>query len=100
MNLQDHQAIGDHLRLEYGLLLEAVDFIDHLNLVSPYAKLDYDLASKGALEMAFSAGTSGSEMRTSMAGLPQTDALADLTSFPRVSLLDSQARVQLSLIHI
>jgi hypothetical protein len=94
MNLQDHQAIGDHLRLEYGLLLEAVDFIDHLNLVSPYAKLDYDLASKGALEMAFSAGTSGSEMRTSMAGLPQTDALADLTSFPRVSLLDSQARVQ------
>jgi len=50
------------------LLLEAVDFIDHLNLVSPYAKLDYDLASKGALEMAFSAGTSGSEMRTSMAG--------------------------------
>jgi len=94
MNLQDQQAIGDRMRLEYGLLLEAVDFIDHLNLVSPYAKLDYDLAGKGALEMAFSAGTSGSEMRMSMAGLPPGDALADLTSFPRVSLLDGQSRVQ------
>src|ERR1039458_3485990 len=32
MNLQDHQSIGDRMRLEYGLLLEAVDFLDPFDL--------------------------------------------------------------------
>lgn len=94
MNLQDHQAIGDRMRLEYGLLLEAVAFIDHLNLVSPYAKLKYDFSSQGALELAFSSGASGPEMLSSLAGRPQTESLADLNSFPSVSLMNGQARVQ------
>jgi len=94
MNLQNQQPIGDHMRLDYGLMLEAVDFVDHLNLVSPYARLDYDMAKKGALDLAFSSGTSGPEMRSSMAALPPSEALSDLNVFPRVSLWNGQAQVQ------
>ncbi|MGO9242590.1 MAG: carboxypeptidase regulatory-like domain-containing protein [Bryobacteraceae bacterium] len=94
MNLQNGQAIGDRMRLEYGLMLEAVEFIDHLNLLSPYAKLEYDLSKTGMLEMAFSSGAPGSAMHMSSTGLPPTDALTDLNEFPRVSLVGGEARLQ------
>ena len=94
MNLQNQQPIGDHMRLDYGLMLEAVDFIDHLNLVSPYARLNYDMDKKGSVELAFSSGASGPEMRYSMAALPPSETLSDLNVFPRVSLWNGQAQVQ------
>jgi len=61
IKLQDHQEIGDRMRLNYGMLMEAVAFVDHLNVLSPFAKLEYDLPHKSGAEMAFSAGAPGAD---------------------------------------
>ena len=95
MNLQNGEAIGDRMRLEYGLMLEAVEFIDHLNLLSPLRQVGVRSGSEDR--------NAGDGVQRRRAGIRDahvdgraaaTDALADLTSFPRVSLLDSQARLQ------
>jgi len=96
IKLQDHQQIGDRMRLDYGLLMEAVSFVEHLNVLSPFAKLDYDLSRKGGLELAFSSGAPGAEFATQSAEMSQAESLAGLNRFPRVSLLDGQARLQRS----
>lgn len=94
VKLQDRQEIGDRMRLDYGLMMEAVAFIDHLNVLSPFAKLGYDLSRKGEVELAFSSGAPGADLTPQPAAPSQTDGLAGLSMFPRVSLYGGQARLQ------
>jgi len=94
IKLQDHQEIGDRMRLNYGMLMEAVDFVDHLNVLSPFAKLEYDLPHKGGVEMAFSAGAPGADFSSPASTPSQAESLAGLNLFPRVSLLSGKARLQ------
>jgi hypothetical protein len=96
IKLQDHQAIGERMRLDYGLMMEAVAFVDHLNVLSPFAKLDYDLGHKGGAELAFSSGGPGAEFLAQSGEQPQAESLAGLNRFPRVSLFNGQARLQRS----
>jgi hypothetical protein len=92
--LEDQQHIGERMKLNYGLLMETVDFIDHVNVLSPYAKLNYDFGSKGAAELAFSSGAPGQDLLPP--STPSSDALNGLNQFPRVSLLGGQAQIQRS----
>jgi hypothetical protein len=94
IKLQDRQEIGDRMRLNYGMLMEAVAFVDHLNVFSPFAKLDYDLTRKSGLEMAFSSGAPGADFSSSAPAASQAASLAGLNLFPRVSLSDGKARLQ------
>jgi hypothetical protein len=94
IKLQDRQEIGDRMRLNYGMLMEAVEFVDHLNVLSPFAKLDYDLTRKSGLQMAFSSGAPGADFSSPASGPSQAASLAGLNLFPRVSLSDGRARVQ------
>ena len=96
MKLQDHQEIGDRMRLDYGLLMEAVNFVDHLNVLSPFAKLDYEVSKKSGIEMAFSSGAPGAEFMPRALVSSQAESLAGLNQFPRVSLFGGQARLQRS----
>jgi hypothetical protein len=96
VKLKEHQEIGDRMRLDYGLLMEAVEFVDHLNVLSPYAKLDYDLARKGGVELAFSSGGPGAEFAAQPAEPSQAESLVGLNRFPRVSLFGGQPRLQRS----
>jgi hypothetical protein len=94
IKLQDHQEIGDRMRLNYGMLMEAVAFVDHLNVLSPFAKLEYDLPHKSGAEMAFSAGAPGADFSSPAPAPSQAESLAGLNLFPRVSLLSGKARLQ------
>ncbi len=94
IKLQDRQEIGDRMRLDYGLMMEAVAFVDHLNVLSPFAKLDYDLSRKSGLELAFSSGAPGADFTPQTALPSQAESLAGLNMFPRVSLYGGQARLQ------
>ena len=94
IKLQDHQEIGDRMRLNYGMLMEAVAFVDHLNVLSPFAKLEYDLPHKSGAEMAFSAGAPGADFSAPASTPSQAESLAGLNLFPRVSLLSGKARLQ------
>jgi hypothetical protein len=73
-------------------MLEAVVFLDRLNLLSPYARLTYDLGELGALELGFSSGAPAMDLIAPEDGV-QSD-LNGLAMFPRVSLRGGAARVQ------
>jgi hypothetical protein len=94
IKLQDRQEIGERMRLNYGMLMEAVSFVDHVNVFSPFAKLDYDLTRRSGLEVAFSAGAPGADFSSPAPGPSQAASLAGLNLFPRVSLSDGKARLQ------
>jgi len=92
----DRKQIGENLRLEYGLTLESVSFLNTLNYFSPYGRLSYDLGERGAVEFAFNSGVPPAEFFAGQGGVSgdlQYD-LAALSLFPRVSLRNGRARVQ------
>lgn len=88
----DQLQITDDLNFQYGAMLEAVVFLDRLNLLSPYARLTYDLGEAGMLEMGFSSGAPAMDLIAPDDSI-QSD-LAGLALFPRVSLRGGRARVQ------
>lgn len=93
LKLQDEQQITDHLSARFGVLLESVVFLDRINLMSPFARLTYDLGEIGQLEAGYSSGAPPIDLL-----IPETGSMAsDLTGlglFPRVSLREGRARVQ------
>lgn len=88
----DRMELAPGLQLTYGSMLESVVFIDRLNLLSPYAKLTWDLGELGVIEGGFSSGAPAYEL---IAGDDSFEnSLAGLALFPRVSLRSGAARVQ------
>ncbi len=92
LKVGDQLQITDDLNFQYGAMLEAVVFLERLNLLSPYARLTYDLGEAGTLEMGFSSGAPAMDLIAPDDSI-QSD-LAGLAMFPRVSLRDGRARVQ------
>jgi hypothetical protein len=91
----DQIHITDDISLDYGALLEAVVFVERLNQVSPFARLNYDLGEVGTIEVGYSSGAPALDLLTT--GTPGAqDYLLGLATFPRVSLSDGHARVQRS----
>jgi carboxypeptidase family protein len=92
----DRRQLTESLHLEYGASLESVAFIERLNYLSPYARLTADIGRFGAFELAYSSGMPPAELLANTMG-PDTEMQSDLTVlalFPRISLVDGNARVQ------
>jgi hypothetical protein len=92
LRVSDKIEIMDDLSLQYGAMLEAVVFLEQLNLLSPYARLTYDLGEVGVVEAGYSSGAPAMEL-ISGDGTMQGD-LNTLAMFPRISLREGRARVQ------
>lgn len=91
----DRAQISDNLSLQYGFTLDSVSFVDHLNTFSPYARLVYSLGDQGEVTMAYTSGNA----RPDLAGgsIQDSDLQRDLSTlglFPRLSLLNGQAKMQ------
>lgn len=92
----NRKQLSENLRVEYGLSIESVSFLNTLNYSSPFGRLTYDLEDGEAVEIAFSSGAPPPDL------IPFPDGpnaslqrdLAALALFPRVSLRDGRARVQ------
>ena len=90
----DRLELAPGLQLSYGAMLESVVFIDRLNLLSPYARLSWDLGELGVIESGFAAGAPAWDL---IAGEDSFEnSLSGLALFPRVSLRNGVARVQKS----
>ena len=81
--------------------LESVSLFEKLHTLSPFARLTYDLASKGSVQLAYNSGAAPTELASRNTNGPSTRELPelhnDLTALsvlPRVSLRDGHARVQ------
>jgi Carboxypeptidase regulatory-like domain/TonB dependent receptor len=111
IGMMDRTAITEKLLMEYGVSLDSVSFVDHLNYFSPFARLTYDLGKMGTVQFAYSsggapaglarhAGASTPEVPSGGAGLPEnagvglSENLAALSLSPRVSMLDAKIKVQ------
>lgn len=98
VSMSDRVQISENMLFSYGATLESVQFLQRLNYVSPYARLSWDLETLGILELGFSSGLPPTQLYTRPTGNAETDSqqqqFNDLTVFPRVSVRDSQARIQ------
>jgi hypothetical protein len=98
----DDIAVFDGLRLEYGMSAESVSFLDRLNMVSPFARLTYDLGSVGILQVGYSSGAAPVELATRSQRDTERDnseLQSDITALaimPRISMRDGHARMQRS----
>lgn len=90
----DRMELAPGVQLTYGAMLESVVFLDRLNLLSPYARLTWDLGELGVIESGFTSGAPAYELITGESSLQ--DGLTGLAIFPRVSLRGGKARVQKS----
>jgi hypothetical protein len=103
--MHDSVQISGDLRLDYGLTLDSVSFLDHLNYLSNFARLSYSLGSQGVLQVAYSSGAPPAQLLAGdskeygeVPGDTSTLAanLAALSVLPRLSLLNGHAAVQRS----
>jgi hypothetical protein len=94
-SFDDSMQISDQVTVQYGSTLDYVSFLDHLNYVSPYVRLDFHLSPDEDLEFAYTSGNA----RGDLAGTGAGDAdlqrdLDTLSRFPRFSVLGGRARLQ------
>ena len=96
VGLFDHLDLGDRMHFEYGFNYESVSFLNHLNYLSPFARVTYDLGAKSSLRLAFGSGTQPGQLLTRNMESSDTlsQDLAALAMGPRVSLGDSRTQVE------
>ena len=96
INVGDEERISDSLRVQYGVSLDAVSFLDRLHYFSPYARLDYTLPDSSNLDVAYTSGNArpdlGADSSASDSEL-QRDIHA-LSVLPMVSLRAGSPKVQ------
>jgi hypothetical protein len=106
ISIQDKVAISDNLRLDYGMSLNSVSFLDHVNYMSKFARLSYDLENIGTVQFAYSSGAPPTQLlvddghrnenhvRGDQTALAED--LAALSVLPRLSLLNGRGAVERS----
>lgn len=105
VGILDHTAITDSLRMEYGVSLDSVSFVDHMNYFSPFARLTYDLGKLGTVQFGYSSGAPPAALATHSTadmgvadargdGFALSNSLAALALQPRVSMLNDRIKVQ------
>jgi hypothetical protein len=105
VSMHDSIALDDNVRLDYGSSIDSISYLNHLAYSSEFARLSYDLGSKGTVRIAFSSGApptelmpasheDAAEVRENTASLAED--LAALSVLPRLSLLDNRVALQRS----
>jgi hypothetical protein len=103
--IHDSVPLTENMRLDYGMSLDSVSFLAHVNYLSKFVRLSHRLGDKGTVEFAYSSGAppadsiagspgSGNDVRGDSAAL--ADDLVALSILPRLALLDGRMTVQRS----
>lgn len=93
--LDDRTQVADDITLQYGFTMDSVVFVEHLNYLSPYARLSYAIGDGATLEFAYTSGNA----RPDLADQPSQDSdlqrdLSSLAMFPSVSLRAGRPKIQ------
>jgi len=96
VTMLDQKQFTDDLRLEYGVSMDSVTFLDRMNYVSPYARLTYDRGHGQVFQLGYASGTPPGEafVREGETGIELQQDLSALAMFPRVSLDSNAVRIQ------
>jgi hypothetical protein len=92
----DSKELAHNIRVEYGMSLDSITFLDRLNYMSSFARVTYEVTPSQTVRVAYSSGTPPVEAyRDDREAHPELQQnLTSLAFFPRVSLLAGRARVQ------
>ena len=94
----DRVDLSDAMRLEYGVSVDSIQFLDRLNYVSPFARLTYNMDKAGSLVFGFSSGAPPIGLFNSRnSGEHDSELrrdLAALSVLPRLSLRGGHTRMQ------
>jgi hypothetical protein len=99
MSSIDRLDLTSNARLEYGVSVDAIQFTDRLNYVSPFARLTYALGAIGAVQFGFSSGAPplGLFNNRDATGEHDPDLMRDLallSTLPRLSIEGGHTRMQ------
>jgi hypothetical protein len=103
LGLRDSVDLSENLRLEYGVTVESISFLERVTYMSPFARATYDLGKFGAVKFAYSSGTqpapfaAGQSASSESAGLNNAalnQDLAALALLPQISRRDDRVQVQ------
>ena len=61
VTMLDQKQFTDDVRLEYGVSMDSVTFLDRMNYVSPYARLTYDRGHGQVFQLGYASGTPPAE---------------------------------------
>ena len=105
ISVQDKVGLTDDLSLDYGMSLNSVAFLDHLNYLSKFARINYDLGDFGAIQLAYSSGAPPTQLLVEEHGgethvrgdqSALAEDLAALSILPRLSLLNGRTTIERS----
>jgi hypothetical protein len=94
-SFDDRTQLADNVTLQYGIAMDSVSFVDHLNYLSPYARLTWSMGDGGELDVAYTSGNARPDLAAMSA--PESDLQRDLNTlgvFPNISLLGGRTRIQ------
>lgn len=90
----DRAKVSDFVDILYGAQLESVSFVNRINILSPFARIDIHATRKDSVRIAWSSGVAPDELYLTMGDADLQQGLATLSAFPRVSMRDGHAHVQ------
>jgi len=94
-NFDNHLRLADTLTLQYGTAIDSVSFSDHINYMSPYARLTYSLGRSGEIELAYTSGNARPDLAAANGSEdPLQREIGTLALFPMMSLRAGRAEVQ------
>jgi len=94
-SVDNRTQITDRVSVQYGSQVDMISFVNHLNYLSPYARLSWAVDDATEVELAYSSGNARPE--TVDNGADDAELRQDLNTlgmFPRFSLADGQTRLQ------
>ncbi len=94
-SFQDENRIAESLTLQYGMTMNEVSFLDHLNYYSPYARLTYTVDPSNQFLFGYSAGDARPDLDADSGGADSLRRDVDaLGALPRMSLLNGRTQIQ------
>jgi hypothetical protein len=94
VGVDDRTVIDDNLSIQYGFAMDSVSFVDHLNYLSPYARVTYALDDGSTLVFAYTSGNARPDLAGSSEDSELQKSLNALGLFPAVSLRGGSPRIQ------
>ncbi len=94
LELGDSVAIGEATRIEYGVLYEAVNFVDRLEFLSPYGKVVHEISPEREIALSYMSGVPPAAVSSPAGGEVLRGQVDNLGMFPRVAMLGGRPTVQ------
>lgn len=93
LSFADKEQVSEFVDLEYGLDADSISYIDHVNYLSPYARLSYHRKNT-KVDLTYTSGNPQSGLGRSAPADDLERSVSAVLRVPRISLQNGRERVQ------